>query len=45
MATFYNIKSKEDKLDALEKLKLLNLPIADQEQIEKEILKGVLNDK
>jgi predicted CopG family antitoxin len=45
VATFYNIKSKEDKLDALEKLKLLNLPIADQEQIEKEILKGELNDK
>jgi len=45
VATFYGMKSKEDRLKALSNLKSLNLPIADSEQIEKEILKGVVDDK
>ena len=45
VATFYGIKSKEDKLEALEKLKSFDLAIGDPEKMEKEILKGAVNDK
>jgi len=45
VADFYGMKSKEDRLEALKKLKSLNIPVSGQEQIEKEILKGALNDK
>jgi len=45
VATYYGIKNKEDKLKALCRLKSLNLPVADYESMEKEIIKGALNDK
>ena len=45
VATFYGIKSKEDKLEALENLKSLDLAVDDPEKMEKEILKGAVNDK
>jgi len=45
VATYYGIKNKEDKLKALDRLKSLNLPVADYESMEKEIIKGALNDK
>lgn len=45
VATYYGIKNKEDKLKALGRLKSLNLPVADYESMEKEIIKGALNDK
>lgn len=44
VATFYGIKTKEDKLKALENLKSMNLAVDDPEIIEKEIIKGALND-
>jgi hypothetical protein len=44
VATFYGMKSKEDKLKALKNLKSLDLPTADSEKIEKEILKGASGD-
>ena len=45
VAAYYGIKNKEDKLKALGRLKSLNLPVADYEFMEKEIIKGALNDK
>jgi len=44
VATFYGIKTKEDKFKALENLKSLDLAIDDPEKIEKEIITGALND-
>lgn len=40
VAVYYGIKSKEEKLIALNKLKSMNLPVTSPENIEKEILKG-----
>ncbi|MDD5601286.1 MAG: hypothetical protein PHC87_06020 [Actinomycetota bacterium] len=37
--------TKEDKLKALDRLKSLNLPAADYESMEKEIVEGALSDK
>jgi hypothetical protein len=37
--------TKEDKLKALNRLKSLNLPAADYESMEKEIIEGTLSDK
>ena len=45
VATYYSIKNKDDKLKALDRLKSLNLPVADYESMEKEIIEGALNDK
>ena len=45
VATYYGVKNKEDKLKALDRLKSLNLPVADYESMEKEIIEGALNDK
>ncbi|OFW64226.1 MAG: hypothetical protein A2Z35_00795 [Actinobacteria bacterium RBG_19FT_COMBO_36_27] len=45
VAAYYGIKNKEDKLKALDRLKSLNLPVADYESMEKEIIEGALNDK
>ena len=45
VATYYGIKNKDDKLKALDRLKSLNLPVADYESMEKEIIEGALNDK
>lgn len=45
VATYYGIKNKEDKLEALNRLKSLNLPAADYESMEKEIIEGALGDK
>ncbi len=45
MATYYGIKTKEDKLLALKKLKGLALPVADPETMENEIIKGALDDR
>jgi len=39
------MKTKEDKLKALENLKPLKLAIGDPEKMEEEIIKGALNDK
>jgi hypothetical protein len=36
---------KEDKLNALNRLKSLNLTAADYDSIEKEIIEGTLSDK
>ncbi|MBN2073822.1 MAG: hypothetical protein JW770_07755 [Actinobacteria bacterium] len=44
VATYYGIKTKEDKLEALEKLKSLSLPVDDPGKMEKEIIEGALND-
>lgn len=41
----YGIENKEKKLKALDRLKSLNLPVADSESIEKEIIKGALDDE
>ena len=45
VAAYYGIKNKEDKLKALGRLKSLNLPVADYESMEREIIEGALNDK
>jgi len=45
VATYYGIKSKDDKLKALNKLRSLNLPVSDYDLVEKEIIKGALSDK
>lgn len=45
VAAYYGIKNKEDKIRALDKLKSLNLPAADYESMEKEIIGGALSDK
>ncbi len=45
VAICYGIKNKEDKLQALEALKSLDLAIADPEIIENEIIRGALSDK
>lgn len=45
VVTYYGIKSKEDKMKALEKLKALRLEVSDPEKMEKEIIEGALNDK
>ena len=45
VATYYGIKSKDDKLKALSKLRSLNLPVSDYDLVEKEIIKGALSDK
>ena len=45
VATHYGIKSKDDKLEALNKLRSLNLPVSDYDLVEKEIIKGALSDK
>ncbi len=45
VATYYGIKNKEDKLEALNRLKSLNLPAVGYESMEKEIIEGALDDK
>jgi len=45
VATCYGIKNKEDRLRALDSLKSLNLAISDPEIMEKEIIRGAINDK
>jgi hypothetical protein len=45
VATYYGIKSKEDKIKALENLKCLDLNVSEPEEMEKEIIKGALDDK
>lgn len=45
VVVYYGIKSKEDKIKALEKLKTLGLEVTDPEKMEKEIIEGALNDK
>lgn len=40
VAAYYGIKSKEEKLEALNKLKSMNLSVTSPENIEEEILKG-----
>ena len=44
VATYYGMKKKEDKLKALKKLKDLNLPTGSPEDMENQIIKGVLDD-
>ena len=39
------MKTKKDKLKALENFKSLNLAVDDPEEVEEEIIKGALNDK
>jgi len=45
VAAYYGIKNKEEKRKALDRLKSLNLPVADYESMEKEIMEGALGDK
>ena len=45
VATYYGMKTREDKQEALKKLKSLSLPVGDPEDMEKEIIKGVLDDR
>ena len=45
VATYYGIKTKEEKLQALKRLKGLDLPVADPETMEKEIINGALDDR
>lgn len=40
VAAYYGIKSKEEKLKSLNKLKSMNLSVRSPENIEEEILKG-----
>ena len=45
VAAYYGIKNKEDKLQALHRLKSLNLPIADYELMERQIMEVALGAK
>lgn len=45
VASYYGIKNKEDRIKALDKLKSLNLPAADYESMEKEIIEEAFGDK
>lgn len=45
VATYYGIKTREDKIKALERLRNLSLPVNDPDTMEDEIIKGVLNDR
>ena len=40
VAVYYGIKSKEEKLEALENLKSMNISVGSPQNIEEEILKG-----
>ena len=40
VAAYYGIKSKEEKLKSLDRLKSMNLSVRSPENIEEEILKG-----
>jgi len=42
VAVYYGIKTKEDKLKALKKLKDLDLPTSSPEEMESQIIKGAL---
>lgn len=42
---YYGIKSRKEKMDALKKLSQMNMPVSDYEEMEKDIIKGLLNDK
>ena len=44
VATYYGMKTKEEKNKALERLKDLDLPTGSPEDIESQIIKGALND-
>ena len=44
VATYYGMKTKEDKLKALMKLKDLDLPVGSPEDMENQITRGALND-
>ena len=44
VAKYYGMKTKEDKLKALKKLKDLDLPTGSPEDMESQITKGALND-
>lgn len=44
VATYYGMKTKEDKLRALERLKELDLPAGSPEEMEKQIIEGALDD-
>jgi len=45
VTNYYGIKSSKEKMEALEKLGKMNLPVADYDEMEKDIIKGLLNDK
>ena len=45
VTNYYGIKSSKEKMEALEKLGKMNLPVSDYDEMEKEIIKGLLNDK
>jgi len=45
VTNYYGIKSSKEKMEALEKLGKMNLPVSDYDEMEKDIIKGLLNDK
>jgi len=45
VTNYYGIKSSKEKMEALEKLSKMNLPVSDYDEMEKDIVKGLLNDK
>ena len=45
VTNYYGIKSSKEKMEALQKLGQLNMPVSDYEEMEKDIVKGLLNDK
>ncbi len=45
VTNYYGIKSSKQKMEALQKLSHMNLPVSDYEQMEKDIVKGLLSDK
>lgn len=45
VANYYGIKSNREKMEALKKLSQMNMPVSDYEEMKKDIIKGLLNDK
>ena len=45
VTNYYGIKNSKEKMEALQKLGRMNMPVSDYEEMEKDIIKGLLNDK
>ena len=45
VATYYGMKTREDKLKALKKLKDMGLPTGNTDDMESQIIKGAIDDR
>jgi len=45
VTNYYGIKSNKEKMEALEKLGRMNMPVSDYGKMEKDIIRGLVYDK